>query len=182
MISNLQERKLDRMFGLLDRDTNNVLEYEDLLGYASRLMSAFSTVPTDPKGQAVLDGFHVFWQLLLSSIDLDGDRKITIDEWRAGMTAAFIADGGGFERGLRPAAQAVMALADTDGDGTVSRTEFQASAEAMGVAAGDREVAFDHLDTDGSGTLSVDELVGAVKEYVISADPDVRGNWLLGPV
>ncbi len=182
MITDLQERKLDKMFRYLDADSNGALEFQDLLGYASRLTSAFEVSPAAPKGQAIVDGFHVFWEALLSAIDLDGDRRITLEEWRAGMTGAFIEDGEGFSRSLRPAAQAVMNLADTDGDGTVSRSEFSTSAEALGMGADDRDVAFDRLDVDGNGTLSVDELVGAVAEYFTSADPQVRGNWLLGAV
>jgi Ca2+-binding EF-hand superfamily protein len=180
MTTELQDRKLAKVFNYLDADGNGVLELEDILAYASRLMSAFSEDPTAPKGQAVLDSFHSFWQELLSSIDMDGDRRISPEEWQLGFASAYIDDPAGYERAFRPAAEAVLNLADTDNNGTLERDEFARVQTAMRVAGDDVDAAFDHLDADNSNSLSVDELLTAVQEYFTSADPDAPGNWFYG--
>ncbi|MFD4156945.1 hypothetical protein ACFWR4_29895 [Streptomyces hydrogenans] len=39
---------------------------------------------------------------------------------------------------------------------------------------------FDHLDTDGDGSLSAEEFVRALTEFWSSTDPDAPGNWWMG--
>ncbi|MFE9926686.1 hypothetical protein ACFYQA_35605 [Streptomyces sp. NPDC005774] len=46
----------------------------------------------------------------------------------------------------------------------------------------DRAAAFRKLDADGNGTLSVDELLGALRQYYVGPETDAAGNWLYGPV
>ena len=97
------------------------------------------------------------------------------------MTAAFIA-GPDFDAVFRPAARAVAELCDTDGDGAVAFAEFGTALAAFGTEPADAETAFRRLDADGSGRLTVDELVTAVREYYTSELPTAAGNWLFGPL
>jgi Ca2+-binding EF-hand superfamily protein len=182
MITELHERKYDKLFRFLDVNLNGMLEFEDMLAYAARITSAFDVAPTAPKAQALVDALQLFWDTLLSSLDLDGDRRISPEEWRAGMTVAFLDDMDGFVRAIRPTVLAAAAMVDTDGDGVVSRTEFVRAGIALGVTQEDKEAAFDHLDIDGNGSLSIDEIVEAIRDFVMSEDPDVRGNWAYGPI
>jgi Ca2+-binding EF-hand superfamily protein len=182
VITELQERKFEKIFQYIDVNSNGTLEFVDLLAYAARVMSAFEVAPTSPKGQRLVDGLQLFWEVLLSSLDIDGDRKISPEEWRGGMAAAFLDDAGGFDRALRPGIIAAAAVTDTDDDGVVSRAEFIKSGLALGVSLEEKEAAFDHMDVDGSGVLSVDEIVEAAREFFTSADPEVRGNWMFGPL
>jgi hypothetical protein len=43
-------------------------------------------------------------------------------------------------------------------------------------------VALRKLDTSGDGTLTVDELVAAARDFYLSDEPDAVGNWLFGDV
>ncbi|MEV6521796.1 EF-hand domain-containing protein [Longispora sp. NPDC051575] len=182
MTTELQSRKLDKAFGHLDIDGNGHVDHVDVVALGSRLLAGFGEEPTNAKGQDVINGLETFWQTLLSAIDLDGDRRVSPHEWRAGMTSAFIEDRARFEAALRPAAEAVIRLADTDGDGVVAREEFHTLQHAFGTPAHEIDQAFTRLDTDGSGTVTVDELVAAAREFYTSDDPHSGGNWLFGPV
>ncbi|WP_412538142.1 EF-hand domain-containing protein [Longispora sp. K20-0274] len=180
MTTAFQETKLDKAFGHLDVDGNGVVEHSDILALGSRLFAGFDEAPTSAKGQQVLNGLETFWQSLLSATDLDGDRQISPAEWRTGMATAFIHDHAGFDAGLRPAAEAVMRLADTDGDGAVSLAEFQTLQRAFGTPPEQAVESFARMDTDGDGALTVDELVAATRQYYTSADEDLPGNWFFG--
>lgn len=182
MINDLQTRKLDRAFGHLDVDRNGAIEYQDLIDLASRLLSAFDVAPDSGKGQAVLDSFEGFWDAMLAATDLDGDRRLSPQEWRAGMSGAFIERDGGFDQNMRPAVEAVADLLDTDGSGTLTIDEFRTMQHAFGTAAADVEAAFARIDTDGSGELTVDELVEAARQFYIGADEAAPGNSFFGPV
>jgi hypothetical protein len=70
----------------------------------------------------------------------------------------------GFAEVLRPVIAAVADLADEDSDGKVELDEFVRWLNAIGVPNDPSEL-FEQLDTNGSGTLTTDELVQAVRDY-----------------
>ncbi|MFJ1564125.1 EF-hand domain-containing protein [Streptomyces erythrochromogenes] len=178
----LLHHKIDVCFGHLDADGSGQVDREDLLTLGSRLLAKFDEPATSPKGTALMDGMTRFWDALAEAADVDADGRLTAEEYRAGMTGAFVASAGGFDASLRPLVQAVCTLLDTDEDGEVDEREFQAWQQVFGTAPEHRAAAFKHLDTDGSGKLSVDELLAAMRQYYISPDAAARGNWLYGPV
>lgn len=182
MLTSLQEVKLDRAFGHLDVDGDGAIDWEDWIELATRITGAFGRSPSSPQGAEVISAFEQLWQALLANLDLDGDRRVTPPEWRAGMAQAFIDDHTGYTANFRPAAQAVFQLADTDGDGELGPAEFRALQRAFGTAEPGIDAAFERLDTDGSGTVTVAELVAAAEQYYRGADPDATGNWLWGPI
>ncbi|MEV0457926.1 EF-hand domain-containing protein [Catellatospora methionotrophica] len=182
MISDLQSRKLDRAFGHLDVDGDGTIEWEDWIELATRITAAFGQSPATPQGARVVSAFEQLWQSLLSNLDLDGDRRISPQEWRAGMTSAFVTDRDGYLANFQPAAQAVFGLADTDADGKLSKDEFARFQRAFHTPERDIEAAFERLDTDGSGTLSVSELVDAAEQFYRGAAAEAHGNWLYGPI
>lgn len=182
MITELQTRKLDRAFRQLDVDDDKYVERKDVVALATRIMSGFGELPTSEKGKRLLDAFDGFWQALIAETDHDHDGRISPQEWQAGMAGAFIEKGGGFDRILRPAAQAVLRMVDTDGDGAVKVDEFCTMQQAYGTPQEDAKLAFHAIDTNGDGSLSVDELVEAARQFYTSADETAAGNSLFGEI
>ncbi|MGX7829715.1 EF-hand domain-containing protein [Actinokineospora sp. 24-640] len=173
--------RLHKSFGFFDADGSGYVDYDDTVAMAARVTSAFDVAPDSAKGRALASGFEVFWHSLLTGLDLDGDRRISPDEYRAGMMSAFGAAEGDFERGLRPVVVAIIDVADTDDSGVLERAEFQRLQQAIGNPQAHAAEAFTKLDRDGSGTLSRDELVQAARDFHTGTDPDAAGNWLFGP-
>ncbi|ASU81773.1 hypothetical protein CDO52_02295 [Nocardiopsis gilva YIM 90087] len=177
-----REQRLDRAFGHLDVDGNGYAEHDDLIALAARLMAGFQETPESVKGRSLLDGFETFWQALLAAIDLDGDRRISPEEWRLGMVRAFADQPGDFDRCFRPAVVGALALADTDGDGVIDPDEWQVFQRAFGTSEENAVLSFECLDSDGNGTLSVDELVQSARQFYTGVDEEAVGNWLFGRV
>ena len=69
-------------------------------------------------------------------------------------------------------AQNMLSSMDSDGDGSVSSTEFGAAASGSS-SAGD---IFSLLDTDSSGSMSTEELVAALKNMKPPEPPQGQGN------
>lgn len=176
-----RDDRLRKSFGFFDADGSGHIDYDDTIAMAARITSAFGEPPDSPKGRALTNGFEVFWNALLQDLDLDGDRRISPDEYRTGMVGAFADTDGGFERGLRPVVLAIIAIADTNDSGVLDRDEFERLEQAIGNPRADAAAAFAQLDRDGSGTLTQDELVEAAREFHTGTDPDAVGNWLFGP-
>lgn len=177
--SALLVRKIDRAFEFLDTDGDGLIETDDVVALGGRLLTAFGETQTTPKGQAVVGSFGLFWTTLLAEMDADSDGQISPEEYRDGLSAAFV-EGPHFERVFRPAAEAVARLCDTDGDGVVGLDEFRKMHEAFGSSPQDTDAAFRKLDRSGDGTLTVQELVEAARQFYLSDDPNAVGNWLFG--
>ncbi|MGW0394683.1 aldehyde dehydrogenase family protein [Streptomyces sp. NPDC003042] len=176
----LLHQKFDVCFGHLDADGNGSVDREDLLTLGAQLLAKFGESATSPKGTLLMDGLARFWDALSTAADADGDKRLTPEEYRNGMTGAFITSAAGFDQAFRPLTEAICGLLDTDGDGEVDEKEFLAWQEVFRTSETNREAAFRHLDADGSGKLSVNELLAAQRQYYTSPDADAAGNWLFG--
>ncbi|EWC61063.1 calcium binding protein [Actinokineospora spheciospongiae] len=181
-VANLLDRKLDICFGHGDQNGNGVLEPADALALAARTVAALGEPFGSPKAIALFSAFDTFWQHLSRELDSNNDGKVTPLEWRTGLKRAFSGEDGNFEEGFRPLAQALFDLCDKSGDGKVQPGEFAAYHRAFGTSSANVRIAFEKLDRNGDGYLTVDELVQAWKEYYTSTDPEARGNWLYGDI
>ncbi|MFI1281041.1 aldehyde dehydrogenase family protein [Streptomyces sp. NPDC020858] len=176
----LLNKKFDVCFGHLDADGNGSVDREDLLTLGAQLLAAFDEPATSPKGTRLMDGLAQFWDALSAAADADGDKRLTPQEYRTGMKGAFITSAVGFDQAFRPLTEAVVGLLDSDGDGEVDEKEFQVWQEVFRTSEENRAAAFRALDKDGSGKLSVEELLTSLREYYTSPDADATGNWLFG--
>ncbi len=181
MAIDLLNHKLDRAFDHIDATGNGVVEREDLLGLGARILVGFGESPTSVTGASLVDSFDGIWATLSEALERDGDSGITRPDFLRGMTAAFVT-GDRYDPVFKPATLAVAELCDADGDGRIGPAEFRTMLCAFGVAYDDVDEAFDRLDREGRGALTVDELVLAAADYYRSDDPNAAGNWLYGPL
>jgi len=180
MTNALQDRKLARAFGFLDSDGDGLVEKDDLIALGTRLLARFEESPTSPKAQNLATTFDRFWSTLVGELDTDHDGRISPDEYRSCIDAAYI-DGPHFEQMFRPGIEAVALLCDTDGDGRIGLAEFRRVHEAFGIEPAETEAAFRQLDTDLDGTLTVTEFIHAASEFYVGNNPGAAGNSFFGP-
>ncbi|MEW2138482.1 MULTISPECIES: EF-hand domain-containing protein [unclassified Streptomyces] len=182
MTNALLERKLDRAFAHLDADGSGVIDSDDIIALGSRLLSALAEPATSPKATLVMGGLADFWQDLFTELDIDRDGKVTPEEYKQGMTRLYAQGGPAYDRSFRPMVQAILTIVDTDGDGRISPAEFHKAQEAFDtkLSPADAEALFQRIDADGDGTLTVDELLDAVREYYTGTEEDAPGNLLFG--
>lgn len=178
----LLDRKIDRCFGHLDVNRDGHIQGHDLQALAARLLSNFAVPADSPKGQQIVRTFVEWWTALVSNMDVDGDQEISPEEFRTGMRATFVTPSGGFDQFFKPAAQAIVEVADTDDDGIVSRYEFRRVQEAFGTPPDKIDEAFARLDADEDGFLSHKEIIDAFREYYTKEEPHNPGNWLFGSI
>lgn len=179
--SELQDRKLDRIFDQLDVNRDGVVDREDLAGLGARFLIGFGEPPTSAPGRRLLEAFDQVWAALTSRLDLEADTRIGRAEFRRGMAEAFIT-GPDYEPVLRPANQAIARICDGDDDGLIDPVAFRTMQTAYGTAEGDIVSAFGALDADGDGMVTVTELERAACEFYTGDDPAAGGNWLFGRI
>ncbi|MFJ8017512.1 EF-hand domain-containing protein [Streptomyces sp. NPDC096339] len=184
MTNDLLDRKLERSFNLLDSDGSGVIDATDIIALGSRLLTALAEPADSPRADSVMNGIANFWQDLFTELDIDRDGKVTPEEYKAGMTRLYAQGGPAYDRSFRPMMQALLTIADTDGDGRISLEEFHRAQVAFDteLSPADTETLFRRIDANGDGTLTVDELLDAVREYYTGTDEDAPGNLLFGEI
>ncbi|MEV0199901.1 EF-hand domain-containing protein [Nonomuraea sp. NPDC050691] len=177
----LLNHKLDRAFDHIDAGGAGTVARGDLLGLGARVLVGFGESPTSVTGSGLVDGFDAIWAALADALGRDHDARLSRDDFRDGMRAAFVS-GDRYEPVFRPATVSVAQVCDPDGDGLIGPREFRTMLSAFGTAYDDVDAAFDRLDRTGRGRLTVDGLVAAARQYYTGADPNAAGNWLFGPL
>lgn len=180
MTSEILIRRYDKAFDLYDSNGNGYLEEADLTRLQGQFLATFGEPPTSARAVELAALWGDYWQALLTMMDHVVDGRISRQEWRDGH-ARLAGDEASYNRLLTPAVTAVFRLMDTDGDGKVGPAEWRSFQESIGNGAS-AEVAFQHMDINHNGYLTVEELLDAFREYVTSPDPDARGGWFHGEI
>lgn len=175
MASRTIESKYATLFNVLDVDSNGVLEESDGKALAERLISAHGG--QGDKADSVRGSMSAWWNTL--SAEMGGGGPFS-QEQLASALETIATDEQRFDALVRPISDSVFRLYDTNGDGRISFEEFRRAEVAMGVSASDAEALFRRLDLDGNGTLSPDEVAGAVHGYYVDPSPDSPGAAFFG--
>lgn len=165
MTTAVKNDRLRQRFQMWDVDKNGRIDRGDYESEARRIIGAFGETPDSPRGAAVLDAYLHVHDFLAAKTGM-GNRGMTEDQFVAVLENEMFRQGdAGFGKVLRPMIRAVIDLCDTDGDGEINRAEFRQWLRALGLDQAKADEAFRQMDADGSGTLTPDELVQAVKDY-----------------
>jgi hypothetical protein len=157
--------RLERRFELWDTNKDGRIERADWEAEAQRILQSFGETPDSPRGRAVISSYTHMWDYLAKQAG-PGVKYLTLDQFKQVSHDHIINQGDqGFSNVLRPTIRAIADLCDHDGDGRVSFEGFKSWLNAVGAEQTDAKAAFDRLDKNGDGHLTVDELVHAVRDY-----------------
>lgn len=173
--------KLNAAFDLLDADGDGYLTEEDHALMGRRVAERFGCAADSPEARRIVEAYLSIWSDVHLGNDIDGDGKVTRDEFISG-TMALRSDPRTADAALGGLAEHFMAIADQNGDGVIDEREYTAFLDgtAPGLPTGRAAEAFQHLDADGDGQLTHVELKRALIEYYTSEEPAAVGNWLWG--
>lgn len=165
-MATVQEERLELRFKLWDNDGDGDVDRSDWDAEAKQILANLGESEASPKGKAVLDAYIGMWEYLAEKSGVGADGALSLDEFKAVIEGEVLSNGNaGFANVVRPTIQAIVSLLDTSGDGQISPAEFGHWLAAIGVDASEAEDAFNAIDANGNGFLSVDELVNAVRDY-----------------
>ncbi|MFG3506853.1 EF-hand domain-containing protein [Streptomyces sp. NPDC047821] len=158
-----------RVFAMLDADGDGVVSRHEYLARTKHVVAATGRTEDDPLVVAARVAGERAW----ASMDANGEGRMTFDAYAAwaGTEA--------FDSVCEPTLGALFDLADTDADGTLTRSEFIALREALGNPAGNARAAFEALDTDGDGRVSREQYLASIREHV-TGEGSPMGDALYG--
>ncbi|MFY1677502.1 EF-hand domain-containing protein [Streptomyces sp. WMMC905] len=165
MVSSDYERRIAARFATFDQDGNGYIDRQDFSGAAKALLSEFGVAARSDKGQALYGGAEAFWQGMAGIADRDGDQRITREEFVTGAVKRLRDNPERFAEIARPFLHAVLAVADADGDGSVTVPDTSRVLAVFGVPEGAAGAVAAALDADGDGEVGEEEVVPAFARY-----------------
>jgi hypothetical protein len=174
------DRKLARRFRTYDSDGDGFIGREDFTHAVERTTKAFGLAVDDPKAVRFHDTLMGLWDRLSSATGHDHSGRISLREYQEAFANGLLETPESFEEGYGPFLDAVMAIADSDGDGKLTVEEHITWTGALlNLSESDARVIHDLL-SDEDGLMSTHALLEAIREFYFSEDPAKAGNWLLG--
>lgn len=175
-------RKLARRFRTYDSDGDGFIEREDFTQAGERTTKAFGLAADDPKAVRFHTTLIGLWEQLSSVTELDRNGRISVDEYIKAFANGLLETPETFDEGYVPFLDALMAIADEDGDGKLTLEEHVTWTGAlMGISERNSRSIHDLL-SDEDGLMATQAMLDAIREFYFSEDPAAAGNWLLGPL
>ena len=110
-------------------------------------------------------------------------ERISQEQYKAAFAAGLLETEASFDAGYMPFLQAILAIADTDGDGRLTADDHvRWTGSLMNLPEGVARGIHARLDADGDGFIDPADLLAAIREYYFDESPDSAGSWLLGPL
>ncbi|RKR86861.1 EF hand domain-containing protein [Micromonospora pisi] len=182
-ISPFLDRKLARRFATYDTNGDGYVGGEDFARSAVRMAEEFGHLADSPARQRLEELADQIWRHLADVADTDTDGQVSETEYKAAFAAGLLETPASFDAGYLPFLDAIMAIADTDGDGLLTSDEYvRWTGSLMNLPEFDARDVFQRLDADGDHQVSTRDLLEAIREFYFSEDPDSAGSWLLGPL
>ena len=179
MASELQRRKVTRVFRAMDANGDGLLEEADFAALTERWAAVRGAPPGSPEHTRLTDIMMGWWQTLLATSDetpRDTPRAtVTLDD-----VLAVVDRLGQMRQPVAATAMTMFEAVDEDADGMISAPEYRRLIESWNGRSTDSDEVFPLLDGDGDGYLSRTEFTELWTEFWAGDDADSPGTWVFG--
>ncbi len=175
------ERKLNRRFETYDSDQDGYIERSDFELAAARTTAAFGVSEDDRRARRFREHLLGVWDHLSAVTDTNDDGRISVVEYKAAFAKGLLERPEAFDDVYVPYLDALLAVADHDGDGQLDADEYVRWTTAwIKLPEADARAVHARLDHDGDGLIGAEDLLAAIRAFYFSEDQDGPGAWLLG--
>ncbi|MEL7316223.1 MAG: EF-hand domain-containing protein [Cyanobacteria bacterium J06559_3] len=180
MLTELQSRKLLKLFCMYDGDRNGFLVQQDFEQVVERLAKAKNLGARSPKVLALKERFRRVWQSLLAKADASGDQKVCLNEWMA-YYVDVLGDEEKYAQEVHDLMKLIFDVFDTNGDGKLSQEEWAELFQVYNIHPAYAPSAFEQLDENQDGVLSQTEILVLVDDFFCGDTADSVANSMFGP-
>jgi Ca2+-binding EF-hand superfamily protein len=179
MLTDFQKQKMRKLFDFWDHNNSGQLEKVDYQDIAQRVATERGWDRNSPDYASTYNAVMTNWAQLEHYADANDDDVITIEEWMAYCTS-LVNDVSAFRVNAMELMTALLNAVDRDSDGLITLADYQLWFRIYNADASQAEAAFQRMDTDGNGSLSIDEIISALHDFYFSNAPSAPGNFLFG--
>jgi Ca2+-binding EF-hand superfamily protein len=161
---NVRER-LRRRFQRWDTDNSGTLERADFEREADAIARRMGESLNGPKATQLKRALTAMFSDLAKDGGASPGGSVSWDQYCHAAQRWMERDEDVLRQHLRPMVEAVVAMADRNGNGRIEREEFIGWISAIGAGNSQAIDAFDQIDLNGNGELSADEVLQAVVDF-----------------
>lgn len=180
MLTELQIRKLLKLFCMYDGDHNECLVKKDFEKIAVKVAEVKNIGSRSPKVVALKERFLQMWKSLSVKADASGDKKVCLSEWLA-YYEDVLNDKEKYLKEVQSLMQLIFEVFDDNGDGQLSQDEWGQLFQVYNVHPAYAPAAFERLDMNGDGFLSRDEILVLIDDFFCGDDVNSAANSMFGP-
>ncbi|NEP77359.1 MAG: MFS transporter [Okeania sp. SIO3B3] len=169
-MSKRRQRKLQRLFQMLDYDGNGTIEPEDFEKTVVSLADIRGWSKQSQEYQLMVSSWLGFGERLIQLADANGDGKIELHEWLDYV-------GKRFDHSL---ADAFLQLMDVNVDGQIAVEELKGFYQAYDIDVSEISHNFQRLDMNQDGYISRTEMRELFDQFLYSEEEIAIGSWLFG--
>lgn len=180
MLTDIQTRKLTKLFSLYDANRDGVLVQQDFVALAIRLANLRQEMHGSPQHPQILAHLQQDWQCLCAAADQDQDARITLDEWLTYYDQVL--------DDIKQYASRVIALVtllfaafDQNDDGYINEQEWISLLSVFNVLPIYASSIFLNLDVNQDGVLNQDEVLSLIHDFFYLNEPSAPANFMFGP-
>ncbi|MBD2595605.1 EF-hand domain-containing protein [Nostoc spongiaeforme FACHB-130] len=177
MLSEYHRKKLLHHFQCLDANNSGFIGKEDAEIFAERFTKILSAELGSEIHKDLLLKWLDIWEKFWSKADLDGDGKVSAEEFCQGIEQAVSNPDYN-----DPVIETLFDIVDLDSDGHISQPEHRLFFSVFDLDAEKSAFVFSKLDIDQDGILSKEEFVCAKRQFLTEKEPGAVGNWFWGSV
>lgn len=180
MLTDLQKRKLTKLFSSYDSDYTGRLVKKDFELMFNKLSTLRNWSLRSPRCLVLQDKLMRKWQGLEKKADTAHNHQISIDEWLA-YYDEMLADPQACEAEIAGLMEIVFDVFDHDEDGKVNQEEWGQLLTTFNESPVYAPLVFPGLDSDQDGWLTKGELLRLFHDFCYSDDPNNPANEMFGP-
>jgi Ca2+-binding EF-hand superfamily protein len=184
MLTELQKRKLMKLFSMYDACNLGVLKIVDFERLAQQLAELRGWKPGSADYEKITSQYLFRWNRMRSEIketlNVRNDGRVNLDEWLTYFDIAL--KDRSHEKELFALAEAVFNVVDVDESGHLDKDEWTALFRVYNIPVIYVEETFARIDLDGDKVLNKEEVLSMIREFYYSDDPNATGNYMFGPI
>lgn len=184
MLTELQKRKLMKLFCMYDACNLGVLKISDFEQLAQRLAELRGWKPGTEAYEKITSQFLFRWNRIRTEIKQTlhtrNDGQVNLEEWLTYYD--MVINSQERKEELMTLAEAVFNVVDVDESGHLDQAEWTELFRVYNIPVIYVEETFARIDCDGDGVLSKEEVLSMIQEFYYSGEPDAAGNYLFGPI
>ncbi|MEB3210054.1 MAG: EF-hand domain-containing protein [Leptolyngbyaceae bacterium] len=185
MVSDIQKRKLLKLFAMYDGANSGTLNINDFESLAQRLAEVRGWKHGSQEYLSIENKYLFRWNRMKSEIKGKlhhkvVDNKVTVDEWIEFHEV--VSQDKTYREQIKALSEAVFNAVDVDESGFLDKEEWKTVFRVYNIPVVYVDESFAVIDRDGNGKLSKDELTSMLEDFYFNDSPDAPANHMFGPL